>query len=372
MPYYLEFHFNPDHDRNKLKPAMRGDGSVDHYELGYVQNVIMDQLIAEIREVDEAEASQLDSRFILEHKTLPAGPNTTVNPDNPNQLLARANGHPCWENGHIAVKKVLTIPGNVSFHTGNILFVGDLLVERSIFSGFKVQARNILVKGHIGGAEVTAQESIASESGIKGERQAVINAGKSLRVPFCEHAQLLAKENILIGGVCMHSDLYVGKQLAVRGKLIGGVTYCRQVVYVQEQLGGGSSSDTELVLGYDPFLLHKSELLEEQIEEVEEQVEDLKSQIEKHAGQETELRPKIIALEKKMHAMLSQKIRIWELIKEREATRKCGVVVPGEVRPGVMIRIGEAVLETRERMENVRFTLQNEDIHISSPAMKTK
>jgi len=372
MPYFLKLHFNPDHDRSQLKPTMRSDGSVDHYELGYVQNVIVEQLIAEIVEVSEDEAAELDSRFILSDKTLPAGTNTAANPASPDQLLAKANGHPCWENGRVCVRKVLTVPTDVSFRTGNILFVGDLLVEKSILSGFKVQARNILVKGHIGGAEVTAQESIASESGVKGERQAVITAGKSLRVPFCEHAKLLAKENILVGGVCMHCDLYVGKQLAVKGKLIGGIVYCRQVAYIQDQLGGGGGNETELVLGYDPFLLHKSEVLDEQIEDVEEQIENLKKEMEKHAALEQEHRPRILALEKKMHAMLSQKIRIWDLIREREITRKCGVVVPGRVLPGVFIRIGEASFEVREPLENVRFTLQDDEIRLSSPAMKTK
>lgn len=372
MPYYLHLHFNPDHGEEQLKPAVREDGSVDHHELGYVQNVVLDQLIAEIREVDADQLPNLDERFVLQDKTLPAGNNTTVNPANPNQLLAKANGYPYWEQGRVHVKKLLTVSGDVSFHTGNILFVGDLLVESNILAGFKVQARNILVKGHIGGAEVTAQESIASESGVKGERQAIVSAGKSLRIPFCEHAKLLARENLIINGVCLHSDLYVGRQLAVKGKLIGGTAHCMYLVYVQEQLGGGSGNTTEVVLGYDPFLLRKSEILAEQIEEIEEEIDELRSKIEKFAALENELKPKVHALEKKMHALLSQKLRIWELIKEREASHKSGLIVPGEIRTGVIIRIGEAVLTIKEPLRNVRFSLRDGEIKVGSPAMKSK
>ncbi len=371
MPYYLHLFFDPDHDSSRLKPAEREDGSVDHYELGYVQNVIMNQVIAELREISEKEAAGLDSRFVLAESTIPGGSNTAVNPHNPLQLIAKTNGYACFENGRVAVKNVLVVTTDVSFHTGNILFVGDLVVEKNVLGGFKIQARNILVKGHIGGAEVTAQESIAAESGVKGERQALISAGKNLRIPFCEHAKLLAKENILIGGVCLHSELYVGKQLAVKGKLIGGSVYCRSIAYVQEQLGGSGNSTT-LTLGYDPFLLRKSELLDDQIEELEDELDTMKSRIEKFNSLETEIRPKILAAEKKRLALLSQKLRIWDLIKERESLRNCGLVVPGTVMPGVTISIGEASRTVNEPLENVRFTLRGDKIHISSPAMHTR
>lgn len=372
MPFYLRHFFDPDHDHTRLKPKELEDGSVDHYDLGFVQNVVIGQVLAEVVTIDDTPTEELDSRFIMEEETLPVGRNTEPNPANPRQLIATANGYATYDQELIAVKKVLTVHGDVNFHTGNILFVGDLVVNRSVRSGFSIQARNVLIKGHIGGAEVTAQESLAVESGVKGERQAVINAGKSIRLPFCENATLLAKENILINGVCMHSVLYVGKQLAIKGKLIGGAAYCRSVVYVQEQLGGGSATSTEIVMGYDPFLLRKSELIDEQIEDLEDTLEDMKGQAAKFAAKEFELRPKIIALEKKMQALLGQKIRIWDLIKERDTSNKCGIVVPGTVHSGVVLRIGEATMAVRESMENVRFTLADGEIKVSSPAMTSK
>ncbi len=372
MPYYLHHHFDPDHDHTKLKPRVREDGSVDHHDLGYVQNVVMDQVIAELRKVTDEAAKGLDRRFILEKPKFPAGKNTAPNPQNPAQLLSKANGYACYEDGLIRVRKVLSVPRDISFHTGNILFLGDLVVEKSVMSGFSIQARNILVKGHIGGASVVAQESISAESGIKGERSAILNAGKSIRIPFCEHAVLLAKENILINGVCMHSDLYVGKQLAVKGRLIGGAVYCRSIAYVQEQLGGGPNTLTRVILGYDPFLLRKTMEIDDQIEEQTEILDELKSKVEKFAGLEQELTPEIIATEKKLHALFGQKGRLWEAINNRESSRSCGLVVPGEVKPGVVISIGEATYDVREPMSNVRFTWREGQIVHSTPAMKTK
>ncbi len=372
MPLYLQHHFDPDHDLSRLAPQERDDGSVDHRDLGYVQNVVLDQVIAEIKELSEAQTQGLDKRFILQQAAFPAGKNTAPNPNNPAQLLAKVNGYACYEKGLITVKKVLLVPTDISFHTGNILFVGDLVVERNIRSGFSVQARNILVKGHIGGATVSALESIVAESGVKGERSAVITAGKSIRVPFCEHAVLLAKENLLINGSCMHSDLYAGGQIAVKGRLVGGDVYGRGLVYVQDQLGGGPNTLTRVVLGHDPFLLRKIMEIDDMIEEQHEDISEMKDRIARFAGLEKELTPKILAAEKKLQALLGQKSRLWEAVHKRETTGACGLVVPGEVRPGVYVSIGEATLEVREPLNNVRFTLQSGEVRSSSPAMKAK
>ncbi len=372
MPLYLLHHFDPNHDHSKLSPQEREDGSVDHRDLGYVQNVVLDQVIAEFKMVDDAQAQTLDKRFIRQEATLPAGRNTAPNPDNPTQLLAKANGYACYEQGLITVKKVLHVPTDVSFHTGNLLFVGDLVVERNVRSGFSIQARNILVKGHIDGANVVAQESIVAESGVKGERSAVLNAGKSIRIPFCEHAVLLARENLLINGPCMHSDLYVGRQCAVKGRYVGGTVYCRGLVYIQEQLGGGPNTLTRVVLGYDPFLLHKIMELDDMIEDQHDEIAEMKDRVAKFAGLNSELTPKILAAEKKLQALLGQKSRLWDAVRQREALSSCGLVVPGEVRPGVHISIGDAMLEIREPMNNVRFTFRAREIVYSSPAMKTK
>ena len=170
----------------------------------------------------------------------------------------------------------------------------------------------------------------------------------------------------------MHSRLFVGRQLAVKGKLMGGAVYCRGIVYVQEQLGSPGGVETELLLGYDPFLLHKAETLESHIEEQEDEIKQMKRQVEKFAGLEAEMRPRILAAEKRLHALLSQKIRIWDLIRERESTKKCGVVVPGRVLPGVLVRIGDASLYVDRPMDNVRFFLQGDNVQTSSPAMSAK
>ncbi len=69
MPYFLHHYFDPDFDYQRLKPKIREDGKVDHYNLDYVQNVIAGQVLAEWKEVDLTEVDNLDSRFVSEKNT---------------------------------------------------------------------------------------------------------------------------------------------------------------------------------------------------------------------------------------------------------------------------------------------------------------
>ncbi|MDR2055361.1 MAG: DUF342 domain-containing protein, partial [Desulfovibrio sp.] len=72
MKYYLRHYFNPDFNHLHPKPALTdgSDGSSDLYSLGYVQNAIDGQVLAEIVPLDQA-GEDVDPRFIQNEPTLP-------------------------------------------------------------------------------------------------------------------------------------------------------------------------------------------------------------------------------------------------------------------------------------------------------------
>lgn len=48
MAYYLRHFFNPDFNHKKLRPETLKDGDVSQHYLGYVQNVVAGQVLAEV------------------------------------------------------------------------------------------------------------------------------------------------------------------------------------------------------------------------------------------------------------------------------------------------------------------------------------
>ena len=68
MPYFLKNYFDPYFDYRKLKPAKHKDGSVDHHNLSYVQNVVDSQVLAEWQSIAENQVEQYDSNLRLQEK----------------------------------------------------------------------------------------------------------------------------------------------------------------------------------------------------------------------------------------------------------------------------------------------------------------
>lgn len=370
MPSYLVHHFDPDFDFTHLTPHEDSSGKVDHYNLGYVQNVVHGQIIAERVTLDNAQQAGHDLQFVREGNTFPVGPNTRIDPDNPDHLLADANGYVFYYDGKITVKKLLNVRRDIDFHTGNIVFVSDLRVHGSIRTGFEAHARNILVKGTVEGARIKALGNIVTENGVKGGKQAVLEAKEHMRVPFCENATLKARGNILIDGSCMHTDITVGGNLAIKGRLHGGKVFANNIVYVEDQIGGGISTTTSIIMGYDPFLLRNAMQAADAIARLQVELERLEAICAKDRFYMDEYGPQMELVEKKLNAQHRKRTALWNRLYQSDRSKNCRIVVPGSIRPGVEISMGGAYTKINDFMENVVITVKDREIVFNTPATK--
>ena len=62
--YYLLHYFDPDFSHLKLTPEQRADGSAELRNLGYVQNVVAGQVLAEVLDMEKHTDIERDPRFI--------------------------------------------------------------------------------------------------------------------------------------------------------------------------------------------------------------------------------------------------------------------------------------------------------------------
>jgi len=367
MPYYLKHHFDPDFDYMKLKPRELSDGSVDHYNMGYVQNVAKGQLLAEW--TDSAEDAGKTGKA-LEQKVFPAGANTMPDPGDPDRLLAAVPGYVFYLDGKITVKKTLNVRRDVDFHTGNIQFLGNIIVHGGVRSGFQVQGLNILIKDTVEAALVRAEESIVAEGGIKGAHKGVVKATGNLRTTYAENAMLLAGGRMLIDVACMHCDVFSGEQLAVKGRLAGGTSVSSRLVFVGGQLGGAMGTETTLILGYNAVLLNKTKIVEDRILVSKAKLKEKEALLAKHEDVH-ELKEEIEQERGRLQKLQDRHQELWSKIHSLGDLESCKVIVPGKVMPGVEICIGPASLEVGDYLEDVCFTYRNHEIVINSPAMKS-
>lgn len=385
--YYLHHYFNPDFNHLNRIPEEASDGSTYSRYLGYVQNVVAGQVLAELFPADTVPVKERDLRFVYHNPHLPIGPNTASHKTDPNKIVATCNGYVFYHKGRICVKKLLNIRGNVGFHTGNVYFVNDLVVHGDVQTGFAVQGNNILIKRHIESAKIKASKDIVCLAGVKGAEgppikspegdilseaipSTLIDAGRHVRLPFCERVQIRAKGNVIIDGSCLHSIIYAGGNVIIRGRLLGGSVYANGIVYVEQQMGSGYDTRTSIMMGYDPFEFLLVQKLESQIRYLQGKVAYFEKQTKRNAVMLQEFAPRLRLAREKLAVIHKKRDAMWRKFSVQEKqTEHCQIIVPGTVMPGCEIYIGTEYYQTTALIENASFQMGHEEIVCSIPAI---
>ena len=372
--YYLRHYFDPDMDHLALKPRVIVGNEADRYNLGYVQNAISGQVLAEMVPLAEINASTLTSlnpRFFLSEPELPQGPNTRVDPHYPQYLLADANGYVFYHEGLITVKKLLNVRGDVAFTTGNIFFVGDMAVHGNVRAGFEIQANRILVKGMVEGGVVRARGDLALQGGARGgvSDRCLLSAGGNLRLPFVEKAELRAGNTIYVERTCQHATVFAGSNLVVMDRLQGGVIHARNTIYVANQLGTSTAAPTAIFLGYNALRIRQLEKLDARLDELATRVTHYTAVAGHLPPDATPTTRKLAMAKQKLELFQRRREQLWGTLAEDESRADaCRLVVPGTVHPGVEVSIGRAFLTVETVYNNVTFQLQDDEVVINSNA----
>lgn len=341
---------------------------MDLFNLGYVQNVIKGQILAQIIPLDTVEG-ELDPRFVLTTVDFPAGQNTYIDPDYPQYLLAAINGYVFYADGRITVKGLLNVQQDISFHTGNINFVGDMSIMGAVRSGFSVLANNIRISGLVEGGIAHSNSNMLVDGGVRGNisEHCLVDSGGKLMISYLERAEARARGNIVINKYCLYSTVYAGNNMLVKEYLYGGRISVFSSLYIGKQLGNKAGIATSISIGYDPLILRRIEKQETFISSLTQSISHLRS-ITK------DLPPDANATTIKLQSMIAQrdvlieqrKVLMDKLSNDEKTIHNCRLIVPGIVYPGVEITIGKIFRSIEKVYENVVFHIVNHEI-VSDP-----
>ncbi|MEG2173277.1 MAG: FapA family protein [Desulfovibrionaceae bacterium] len=365
MSYYLQHYFDPSRDHLHLKPRQGAAENSALFDLGYVQNAIAGQVLAQLLPLEQVKNPH--PRYILDKAVLPVGPNTCIAPDRPQYLLATANGYVFYYDGLITVKRLLNVRGDVNFHTGNIFFVGDSAVHGSVRAGFEIQANNILVKGMVEGGIIRARRDLAVAGGIRGGagKHCLAAAGGKLTSMFVEKAEIRAQDTVQIKKYCLHSTIYSKGNCVVQGRLSGGTINANASVYITEQLGNNAAVPTRVYLGYDPMRIRILQREDKQIGGLSEMITHLDAVAGHLPPDASDASRKLAqALTQREH-LIKHRTELWtSLHLDEQFASRCCLVVPGKVFPGVEVAIGRTFLAVDRPYTNVIFRLIDDEIVI--------
>lgn len=255
----------------KAAPKELEDGRVDYRELNLVISVKKGELLAEkISATDGTPGKDVFGKETPAKRGRdfipPAGKGVERSEDGM-QLFAALDGCPVATGKQLKVLPVYEIKGDVDFSTGNIYFMGSVVVRGSVKSGFKIVASgNVEVYQTVEDARIEAEGKILVKRGIAGQGKAFLKASEDVMAKFIQHAEVRTKENVQTEA-CFHSTVSAGKKVTVGGKrglIVGGLVRAGAEINAKT-VGSPYATPTEIEVGIDPQLREDHQSLSAQI-----------------------------------------------------------------------------------------------------------
>jgi len=350
------YHF--DTNPKTYRPRERGDGTVDYKQLDLIEVVTEGTLLIEgIVPVEGADGITVTGKAIAHrpgkpHPAIPKTKNTHYSEDG-HSLYATVSGQLVYKNGRAEVFPVLQISGDINNSTGNIDFVGSVVIAGNVLTGFTVKAQgNIEVHGVLEGGELHAGESIVLVNGAQGREKGSIYAKGEIRAKYIDQCTVYAGGNIYTDFI-LFSNIRCNGKLELSGKkglLSGGKATVKDSI-TAHTIGADLSASTEIELGFYPDDYEKYKSLQNDFREnvreydkVENYEKILQLQEQKGMrGDDFEKKKAQNSFSKSYYEGILTEIqeKINDLIPDCSNEETC-IIVTKAIHSGVRITIGDA------------------------------
>ncbi len=369
---YISYNFET--DNSKVHMTESASGQVDYKELNLIQNVVEGQPLAQKMLPEKGKPGRTLLGRYLEAKNgkdiaLPLGKNVRIDTDG-RTIVADINGQVLLINDKIHVEPVMEVDG-VNIKTGNITFLGTIIIKGNVEDGFHVKASgNVEIYGTVGNSVVEADGDIIVSLGVMGKDQGLVRSGKSMWAKFIQNATVEAEEFIVVRDGIINSNVTSNKKIFVHGKrasIIGGHLFATEEIRAKTIGNNAGASETILSVGYDPKAKKRLDELTEtqanlikELNEIELDIQTLEQQkkIRKTLPPEKEesLANFMNRKQEIHHDVDEMSAEIQEIQDHLRELKVVGTVsASGAVYPGVKINIRDVREDIRNETKAVTF-----------------
>ncbi|MDR1390262.1 MAG: FapA family protein [Treponema sp.] len=373
----IQYNFETDMSRVRLREG--ANGRVDFKDLNIIQNVVEGQPLAVRIPSETGTVGRTVTGKVIPAKNgkeipLPLGKNVHVGDDGAT-IIADMNGQVVVSGGKINVEPVYTVQGNVNIKTGNIIFLGTVIITGNVEDGFSVKAAgNIEVDGTVEKAELDAEGDIIVHQGITGKSTGLIRAGRSIWARFIENAQVEAGNMVVVSDGIINSQVDAFKRIICQGKrasIVGGRLRATEEINAKSLGSPTSGTETICEVGFDPRSKTQLETLNAKKESAEKQLEEIQLNIQTLINIKKQRKSLPEDKEAYLHELMDKRQELMgDLQKNKSETAKIEeflatlktrgrVSASARVYPGVKILIRDAREDVRNEYRAVTFVLGN-------------
>jgi len=375
----VEYKFKPKKEKIFTETE---NGKVDFHNLNLINNVLKGEIIGEkipstpgeggINIFGEGIPAQ-PGRDIL----LTPGKNVSISEDG-TKLISEIDGQVTFKKNNVDVLPVFTVDGDVDLSTGNINFVGNVIVKGSILSGFSVTCQGTLeVANTIGSANIDAKGDVIVKGGILGKDKGVILSGGNIIAKFIENSNCSAYEDVICDKAIMHSHIKAKKihVTGSKGLIVGGNLQAEDEIEAAS-IGSPLAVKTTLIVGISKEILQRIDSIEKQIEENinnltrVNQAINMLAKIKERSGTLDEHNlaklTKTINIKKQIESTLaSLEEEKFSLEDQVESSKSGKIKAKKVIYPGVTITIRKGIMQVKDEIKFAKLIYEEGYIKIN-------
>lgn len=373
---YMEYLYD---QSKKGQPVELADGRVDFKDLKLFTVVNEGDILAEkISSTPGTDGVDVLGQQVCakagKDLVIPVGKNVIVQD---NKIIAGISGQLQIINNKLNISPVIEIKGDVDLSTGNIDFIGNVIIHGSVTTGFSVKADgNIEVYGTISGGTVEGK-NVVVRMGIQGMQRGYVKAKENIATKFIENGIISADNDVIVTDTILHSRVHAGRKVIVegsRGFIAGGHVMALDEIRAKT-VGTHLAVTTDLEVGVIPEIRDEYHKLRKELKQVETSLDNAQKALHllKSFNQNDlppDKRELLLRLTKSQFQLAGQvesmRKRVNEIDIIFEEARYGRIRVAETIHPGVKISIGTLVKPIREPLKFVTFHAEEGEIKIGS------
>ena len=350
---WIEYRFS----EHSTSPEGEKEQRVDHHELGWIHNVLKSETIAVIHPAENGTSGETVLGTAVEPKAVKTptpklGHCVALAPDDQLRIVAMEDGnavlHP---DGTFEVETVLTIRKNIDYSTGNIDFVGSVVITGDVKADFTVKARkSIEIQGNVEDATIESGGAVTIKNGFIGQGKGTCVAVGNITIHHILNQTVTSDSDITIVREAVCAKLRAAnKIIAPTAVFVGCVLEAGREIVVCN-LGNGEEGQSRARVGRRGILLERMTHLEKDTLTVQKQIVDVKDTVYKLvrlqldkgvlSPEQQQLNGKLRSLQPELQRRLEQLQKDKENLKvELEKESLARIVVRDTLFPNVSIEV---------------------------------
>ena len=202
--------------------------------------------------------------------------------DDDRYVISTIAGQCIVKNKVISVEPIFEVAGDVGPSTGNINFVGSVIVKGNVEDNYAIKASgHIEVNGTVGKADLEAEGDIVVKLGIQGNDNSYVKAGGNVIAKFIQFSNIESGNNVIVTEAILNSNIDADNKILVNGKRASVSGGRLRALYEVNCKTIGSTSGTKTIIetGYSPSKRRMIDDMAKEKEELEVAIEEFQNSI---------------------------------------------------------------------------------------------